>query len=160
MNSMIYKKKAPLLFFLIPALLFMIVYLYYPFIQNIINSVLSISGLGTAAAGKNAASFLVREAIAYMQARHAEKLTLEDVANHCYVSQWHLSKLMNKHAQMTFYDLLNDIRINEAKRLLQNPGLKIGDIGQMVGYCDPGHFARVFKKLTGMSANEYRNQTC
>ena len=111
-------------------------------------------------AGKNAASFLVREAIAYMQANHAEKLTLEDVANHCYVSQWHLSKLINKHTQMSFYDLLNDIRIHEAKKLLQNPGLKIGDIGQMVGYCDPGHFARVFKKRTGMSANEYRNQGC
>lgn len=53
MNSMIYKKKAPLLFFLVPALLFMAVYLYYPFIQNIINSFLSITGLGTAATGVN-----------------------------------------------------------------------------------------------------------
>ena len=49
MNSMIYKKKAPLLFFLLPAFLFLIVYLYYPFIQNVINSFLSISGLGTKA---------------------------------------------------------------------------------------------------------------
>ncbi len=53
MNSMIYKKKTPLLFFLLPAFLFLIVYLYYPFVQNIINSFLSISGLGTAAAGTN-----------------------------------------------------------------------------------------------------------
>ena len=53
MNSMIYKKKAPLLFFLVPALLFMAVYLYYPFVQNIINSFLSITGLGTAATGVN-----------------------------------------------------------------------------------------------------------
>ena len=53
MNSMIYKKKAPLLFFLLPAFLFLIVYLYYPFIQNVINSFLSISGLGTKAAGVN-----------------------------------------------------------------------------------------------------------
>ena len=53
MNSMIYKKKAPLLFFLLPAFLFLIVYLYYPFIQNVINSFLAISGLGTKAAGVN-----------------------------------------------------------------------------------------------------------
>ena len=53
MNSMIYKKKAPLLFFLLPAFLFLIVYLYYPFIQNVINSFLAISGLGTRAAGVN-----------------------------------------------------------------------------------------------------------
>ena len=53
MNSMIYKKKAPLLFFLLPAFLFLVVYLYYPFIQNVINSFLAISGLGTKAAGIN-----------------------------------------------------------------------------------------------------------
>lgn len=107
---------------------------------------------------KNAGSFLVREAVAYLQTHYAEKLTLQDVADHCYVSQWHLSKLLNRHAEQSFYDLLNDVRVGEAKRLLRDPGLKIGDIGQMVGYSDPGHFARVFKKVTGMNANEYRNR--
>lgn len=53
-NSMIHKKKAPLLLFLIPAFAFLIVFLFYPFIQNIINSFQSISGLGTAATGVNA----------------------------------------------------------------------------------------------------------
>ena len=53
MNSMIYKKKTPLLLFLIPAFLFLSVFLYYPFVQNIVNSFLDISGLGTAAAGGN-----------------------------------------------------------------------------------------------------------
>jgi AraC-like DNA-binding protein len=37
------------------------------------------------------------------------------------------------------------------------PGLKIGDISEMVGYADTAHFARTFKKLENMSANEYRN---
>lgn len=54
MNSTIYKKKTPLLLFLIPAFIFMTIFLYYPFIQNIINSFLNISGLGTAATGVNA----------------------------------------------------------------------------------------------------------
>ncbi len=53
MNSMIYKKKSPLFFFLLPALVFLVVYLYYPFVQNIINSFLAISGLGTKASGVN-----------------------------------------------------------------------------------------------------------
>ena len=47
--------------------------------------------------------------------------------------------------------------IDAAKRLLRDPSLKIGEIGEKVGYADTAHFARVFKKLTGMSANEYRN---
>ena len=50
---MIYKKKTPLLLFLIPAFLFLSVFLYYPFVQNIVNSFLDIAGLGTAAAGGN-----------------------------------------------------------------------------------------------------------
>lgn len=53
MNSMIYKKKTPLLLFLIPAFLFLAVYLYYPFFQNVLNTFMSIGGLGRAAEGWN-----------------------------------------------------------------------------------------------------------
>ncbi len=52
-GSTLYKRKAPLLIFLLPAFLFLAVYLYYPFIQNIINSISNISGLGTASQGLN-----------------------------------------------------------------------------------------------------------
>lgn len=53
MNSMIYKNKKPLLIFLTPAFIFLAVYLYYPFIQNVINTVLKIGGLGRSAEGFN-----------------------------------------------------------------------------------------------------------
>lgn len=110
------------------------------------------------AAGQNSAgSFIVRQAISYMEKNYRKKLTLQDVADQCYVSQWHLSKLLNKHSEQNFYEILNGIRIRAAKELLADPALKIGDIGEMVGYADPGHFARTFKKLEGISANEYRN---
>ncbi len=52
-GSTLYRKKAPLLVFLVPAFLFLAVYLYYPFIQNIINSFSNIGGLGKAADGFN-----------------------------------------------------------------------------------------------------------
>ena len=51
MSSNIYKNKKPLFFFLIPAFLFMLIFLYYPFIQNIFNSFQEIRGLGTAPMG-------------------------------------------------------------------------------------------------------------
>ena len=38
LKSMIYKKKAPLIVFLVPAFLFIFVFLYYPFFQNILNT--------------------------------------------------------------------------------------------------------------------------
>ncbi|MBQ6366179.1 MAG: response regulator [Oscillospiraceae bacterium] len=106
---------------------------------------------------ENAGSFLVNRAIAYLDEHYAEKLTLQEVAEACYVSQWHLSKLLNRYAHKNFYDLLNTKRIHAAKELLADPRLRIGDIGEMVGYADPAHFARVFRKIAGMSANEYRN---
>lgn len=53
MSSMIYKKKSPLIVFLVPAFAFLILYLYYPFLQNIINTFLNIGGLGRVADGVN-----------------------------------------------------------------------------------------------------------
>lgn len=53
MELNIYRNKKPLFVFLIPAFLFMAVFLYYPFLQNIVNSFQKISGLGATAAGWN-----------------------------------------------------------------------------------------------------------
>lgn len=106
----------------------------------------------------SASSFIVRQALSYIEEHHAEKVTLQEIAEHCYVSQWHLSKLLNKHTDKSFYDILNAARIRAAKKLLEDPSLKISDIFERVGYADIGHFSRVFKKLEGVSANEYRNR--
>ena len=106
---------------------------------------------------ENVGSFLVNRALDYLEEHYAEKLTLQEVADACYVSQWHLSKLLNRYTKKNFYDLLNNRRIRAAKELLADPSLRIGDIGEMIGYADPAHFARVFRKIAGMSANEYRN---
>ena len=106
---------------------------------------------------QSASSFIVNQALSFMEKNYSRKLTLQEVADCCYVSQWHLSKLLNRYAEKSFYDILNAIRIQKAKELLADPKLKIGEIGEMVGYADTAHFARTFKKLEGMSANEYRN---
>lgn len=53
MRSTLYKRKTPLLVFLVPAFVFLILFLYYPFLQNILNSFSDITGLGSAAKGLN-----------------------------------------------------------------------------------------------------------
>lgn len=105
-------------------------------------------------------SFLVRQAQAYIQENYACRLSLQDVAEHCYVSQWHLSKLLNRHLGQTFYDLLNSVRVQQAKTLMEDPALRISEIAERVGYADTAHFSRVFKKLEGVSAGEWRNIHC
>ena len=105
-----------------------------------------------------AGNFIVNQAIAYIELHYREKLSLQEVEDYCYISQWHLSKQLNKYAGKSFYDVLNSVRIKAAKQLLADPKLRIGDICKMVGYSDTAHFARTFKKLEGVSANEYRNK--
>ncbi len=105
-------------------------------------------------------SFLVRQAQGYIQEHHAQRLSLQDVADHCYVSQWHLSKLLNRHLGQTFYDLLNSVRVQQAKKLMEDPALRISEIAERVGYADTAHFSRVFKRLEGISAGEWRNLHC
>lgn len=106
---------------------------------------------------ENASGFIVRNALAYMEEHYQEKLTLNKVADQIYVSQWHLSKLLNKQEGKNFSEILNQIRINKAKELLKDPALRIVDIAEMVGFVEVAHFSRVFKKVAGVSANEYRN---
>ena len=105
----------------------------------------------------SAGCFIVKNALAYMEENYAQKLTLGLVAEKTYVSQWHLSKLLNKHEGRNFSEILNQIRVEHAKELLNEMQLRIADISEMVGFTDVAHFSRVFKKLEGLSANEYRN---
>lgn len=104
-----------------------------------------------------ASSFIVSNAIKYIEENYKHKITLAEVAEKTYVSQWHLSKLLNRKMDMNFSEILNHIRIREAQKLLSEPGLRIGDIAEKVGFIDIAHFSRVFKKVVGVSANEYRN---
>lgn len=103
-------------------------------------------------------SFIVNSALEYMKNHYQEKMRLVDVANEVYVSQWHLSKLLNKITGQNFSELLNAIRMEKASELLRDPSLRISDIAEQVGFVDLAHFSRVFKKVSGMSANEYRNK--
>ncbi|WP_461809936.1 response regulator transcription factor [Faecalimonas sp.] len=106
---------------------------------------------------KKANSFIVKNAMKYIDGHYNEKLTLSEVAEKTYVSQWHLSKLLNKEMKKSFTEILNDTRIKYAKRMLKDSSLRIGDVAREVGFLDFSHFSRVFKKIEGISANEYRN---
>ena len=100
----------------------------------------------------------MKECLAYIQENYNKKISLSEVAENTFVSQWHLSKLLNKHLEKSFSEILNSIRIEKAKELLKDPSLRIGDVAEEVGFLDMAHFSRVFKKIEGISANEYRNK--
>ena len=105
-----------------------------------------------------AGSFIVNQAMAYIEEHYAEKLTLQAVADCCYVSQWHLSKLLNRHTGQSFYDILNTVRIQKAKELLLDPRLKIGEIGADCGFSDTSYFTKTFREIKHCTPREYRQK--
>lgn len=106
-----------------------------------------------------AGNHLVRTAIAYIRDHCSEQhLSLNEVADHVYVSQWHLSKLLNRETGQSFFDLLGSLRIGKAKELLENSSMRIHEIAEATGFSDVAHFSRSFKRIVGCTPGEYRNQ--
>ena len=106
-----------------------------------------------------AGNHLVRAALAYMKEHCPEQhLSLGEVADHVYVSQWHLSKLLNRETGQSFFDLLGSLRICRAKDLLSDASMRIQDVAEATGFSDVAHFSRSFKRFAGCTPGEYRNQ--
>lgn len=106
--------------------------------------------------GGEAGSFIVHSALAYMRQHCTERISLTDVAESVYVSQWHLSKLINRHMGQSFLDLLGSMRIERAKELLLDPAMRVHAVAEAVGYSDVAHFSKSFKKIVGKTPGEYR----
>ena len=70
------------------------------------------------------------------------------MAEQCFISSWHLSKLLNQYTGRGFFEIVNTIRIDKAKDLLENKNYKIQDVT---------HFCRIFKSYVGKSPSDYRN---
>ncbi len=105
-----------------------------------------------------AGNLIVQAALKYMGEHYAElHLSLSDVADHVYVSQWHLSKLLNRETGESFFDILGRIRVEKAKTLLTDPARRIHEVAESVGYTDVAHFSKSFKKHAGCTPGEYRN---
>ena len=107
--------------------------------------------------GSEANRYVMKKALLYMLDGCTKKLTLNSVAQHCYVSSWHLSRLLNQYTGRGFFEIINIIRLDRAKDLLENTGDKIQDISGQVGFQDVAHFSRIFKSYIGCSPKEYRN---
>ncbi|ATW24865.1 PocR ligand-binding domain-containing protein [Candidatus Formimonas warabiya] len=101
--------------------------------------------------------FVLAKAVEYIQGNYANPaLSLSEVAKAVYLSPSYLSHLFKKELSYTVNDLITLLRLEEAKRLLREKRLPVGEIGQLVGYANPSYFVKVFKKDTGMTPLAYR----
>lgn len=86
-------------------------------------------------------------------------LTIEQVATQLNTNRTYLSNYVNQIKQQSFKEWINQLRIEEAKRLmLEKPTLHVGEIGMMVGLPDKSNFGRIFTRSCGVSPQIWRKQ--
>lgn len=94
-----------------------------------------------------------------MQAEFAcPELSLVSISSEIGVSPNYLSGLIKKKTGKSFIDYLTQLRMEEARQLLQDPGMKIREIAEQCGYSDQHYFSYCFKKAFGVSPNMLRQQ--
>lgn len=98
------------------------------------------------------------EIVKYIEQNYPSDLSLQEMAGKFQVSREYVSRRFKQEYGINFSDYIVSVRIEKAKLLMQNPGLKLAQISEMVGFHDVKYFSKVFKKHTGHSPKDYRDQ--
>lgn len=100
---------------------------------------------------------LRREVIARFKSDPAQELGLRELASELSVSPRQLQRAFAD-AGSTLRDALAVVRAHRAAELLQSPRTTVAEIASAVGYRQPAHFAKAFRRVHGMSPAEYRQE--
>lgn len=94
----------------------------------------------------------------YIQRHYQQDLTQDYLASLFYLNRSYLSTQFRKKTGDKFVDYLNDVRLEHAEELLQNPDTRMYQIARAIGYDNEKYFFRVFKKRMGMTPEQYRRR--
>ena len=103
-------------------------------------------------------SKLVTDVANYVQHHLSEAITAQDIAKFLYLSRPYLSRKFIEETGESLTNFILKAKTEEAKRLLLYTDRTTAAIGMYLGFSSQGHFARVFKKYTGISPREYRRR--
>ncbi len=104
---------------------------------------------------------LVRDYILSSQQFLDPLFSLNKLADEFSVSPGHLSRLINNYGNKNFTDFINELRVEQAKKLIRDPDFRnytIVAIGLECGFNSKSTFYSAFKKFTSRSPSEYKNQ--
>lgn len=94
----------------------------------------------------------------YIREHYREGLTIKKLAEVFYLHPVYLGQLLMKKNGVGFNELVHNLRIEEAVRLLRQSKYKNSEIAERVGYVNYSQFLKQFEKRLGMSPNEYKNR--
>lgn len=94
----------------------------------------------------------------YLETYYHESIQLEDLASMTHLSRFYISHSFKKEIGMSPMEYLIDIRIKESKILLRTTNYSISQVADIVGFTTPTYFSKQFRKSTGISPTDYREQ--
>lgn len=97
---------------------------------------------------------IIQKAIDYINKNYMHSISLSDVANKVYLSEFYFSKLFKKKTNKSFTDYLVQVRMEKALELLKSRKYKVYEISSLVGY-ESNYFVKVFRNYTGYTPSEY-----
>ncbi len=102
---------------------------------------------------------LMHKIIGYIKANYMNKITLDEIAEHVYMSKSYVSKIFNEEMNTSLSAYINKIRIDKSKYLLADTSISIADIAHLTGFEDQSYFSKQFKVSTGFSPKKFRERT-
>ncbi|HIS07878.1 MAG TPA: helix-turn-helix transcriptional regulator, partial [Candidatus Choladocola avistercoris] len=105
------------------------------------------------------ANQLVVRAEEYIRDNYHRDLSLDEVSRQLDLSSYYFSKLFKEETGSNFVEYVTNLRIGRAKEMLSQEECSMKEICAEVGYSDPNYFSRIFKKNTGLTPTEYREET-
>jgi len=99
----------------------------------------------------------VNRAKRYIEEHYKEDISRDEIAQFAYVTPNYLSKRFHEQTGMSLREYINRLRVEEAKRLLLSTNNPISTIALDMGFGNISYFSTVFRKITGLSPNEYRD---
>lgn len=100
----------------------------------------------------------IEKVIQYVKSKVPGEVTLSETANYVHLNPSYLSKLFKDKTDQNFVDFVIDIRMNEAKTLLERTSLRVNEIADRLGYSDITYFSNLFKRKAGVTPSEYRKR--
>lgn len=98
----------------------------------------------------------INEIMLYLINNYQEKIQLSELTAKFNINRTSLNEYFKKATGYTVMSYLIQLRIHLAMAMLKDTALQVSEIMFRVGFVNPSHFIRTFKKITGMSPLEYR----